>query len=234
MDLIETSLVDPINHWYYAHKFWFIKNSAFWVETHNRLADIGAGSALFSKELLKLNIVSEVVAVDTNYPVNLESDLVGLEFVQETEYKGFSHFLLTDVLEHVEDDQKFLENIVSEAEINSKFIITVPALMILWSGHDVYLKHYRRYTKSQLSFLAKSAGLEISKVRYTYSTVFPIAWLHRKLSRSQVAQSQLKENSPVETLVLRALLLIDRIVSFMPFGVSLFLEGEKQFEKPKD
>lgn len=227
MDLIETNLTNPIVHWYYAHKFWFIKNSALWVGTHCRLADIGAGSALFSKELLKLNIVSEVVAVDTNYPVNLESELAGLEFVKETRYKGFTHFLLTDVLEHVEDDKKFLENIVSEAELNSKFIITVPALMCLWSGHDVFLKHYRRYTKNQISSVARSAGLEINSVRYTYSTVFPIAWLQRKLSRSQEVQSQLKENSRVETLVLRVLLLLDRRLSRIPFGVSLFLEGEK-------
>ena len=227
MDLIETSLTNPIVHWYYAHKFWFIKNSTFWVGSQCKLADIGAGSALFSKELLKLNIVSEVVAVDTNYPVNLKSESVGLEFVQQTGYKGFTHFLLTDVLEHVEDDKNFLENIVSEADLNSKFIITVPALMSLWSGHDVFLKHYRRYTKNQLIFLAESAGLEISNVRYTYSTVFPIAWLQRKLRRSQEAHSQLKESSLVETLILKALLMIDRRVSVMPFGVSLFLEGEK-------
>ena len=56
-------------------------------------------------------------------------------------------YLFTDVLEHVPDDVEMLKKYVGDAAPNSKFVITVPAFTTLWSGHDLYLKHYRRYRK---------------------------------------------------------------------------------------
>jgi len=227
LDLIESGVREPIKHWYYAHKFWFIRNSNSWSSVNRKLlVDIGAGSALFSKELLRLNLVSEVVAVDVGYEAERETRS-GISYCRTTQYSGFTHFLLTDVLEHVKEDGQFLKSIVSEADINSAFIITVPALMSLWSGHDVYLRHFRRYTKKELNRLVEDSGLHVSSIRYTYSTVFPIAYIQRKFARESSQNSQLKENSFLVRLILRIFLLPDRWISFLPFGVSLVLEARK-------
>ena len=190
------------------------------------LVDIGAGSALFSKELLRLNLVSEIVAVDVGYEVERETR-GGISYCRTTQYSGFTHFLLTDVLEHVEGDDDFLADIVSQADRDSAFIITVPALMSLWSGHDLYLRHFRRYTKKQLRHLVEQSGLTVISVRYTYSTVFPIAYIQRKLAGNGSQNSHLKENSNFVGLIMRILLLPDRWISFLPFGVSLVLEARK-------
>ncbi len=227
MDLIESGVREPIKHWYYAHKFWFIRNSNTWNSVNRRLlVDIGAGSALFSKELLRLNLVSEVVAVDVGYEAERENRS-GISYCRKTHNSGFTHFLLTDVLEHVEEDGKFLKSIVSEADINSAFIITVPALMSLWSGHDVYLRHFRRYTKKELYRLVEDSGLHVSSIRYTYSTVFPIAYIQRKFAGESSQNSQLKENRFLIRLIMRIFLLPDRWISVLPFGVSLVLEARK-------
>lgn len=190
------------------------------------LVDIGAGSALFSKELLRLDLVSEIVAVDVGYEVERETK-GGISYCRTTQYSGFTHFLLTDVLEHVEGDDDFLAGIVSQADRDSAFIITVPALMSLWSGHDLYLRHFRRYTKKQLRHLVEQSGLTVISVRYTYSTVFPIAYIQRKLAGNCSQNSHLKENSNFVGLIMRILLLPDRWISFLPFGVSLVLEARK-------
>lgn len=190
------------------------------------LVDIGAGSALFSKELLRLNLVSEVVAVDVGYKAEQETR-GDISYCRTAQYSGFTHFLLTDVLEHVEEDEKFLADIVSQADRDSAFIITVPALMSLWSGHDVYLRHFRRYTKKQLRHLVEQSGLSVISVRYTYSTVFPIAYIQRKFAEKGSRVSQLKENTYLVRLIMRILLLPDRWISFLPFGVSLVLEARK-------
>ncbi len=227
MDLIESGVRNPIKHWYYAHKFWFIRNSNSWNNVNLKsLVDIGAGSALFSKELLRLNLVSEIVAVDVGYEVERETK-GGISYCRTTQYSGFTHFLLTDVLEHVEGDDDFLADIVSQADRDSAFIITVPALMSLWSGHDLYLRHFRRYTKKQLRHLVEQSGLTVISVRYTYSTVFPIAYIQRKLAGNGSQNSHLKENSNFVGLIMRILLLPDRWISFLPFGVSLVLEARK-------
>jgi hypothetical protein len=227
MDLIESGVRDPIKHWYYKHKYWFIKNSSFWnIKDEKSLVDIGAGSALFSRELLQKGLVNKVVAVDTGYLK--ESELRdGITYLRSVSYSGFSHFLLTDVLEHVENDDDFLRRVVTEADINSVFIITVPALMSLWSGHDVYLKHFRRYNKVQLRRLVEDSGLRVKSIRYTYSTVFLAALLQRRFFGKKSGNSQMKENSLFTSLVMQIALIPDRWISFFPFGVSLFVEATK-------
>jgi hypothetical protein len=65
MDLIESGILNPIDYWYYRHKFWFIKKSRFWgSQRDNLLVDIGAGSALFSKELVRIKKIKSAVAID--------------------------------------------------------------------------------------------------------------------------------------------------------------------------
>ena len=228
MDLIETGVKNPIRHWYYAHKFSFIsKSDLFKSADLISLVDIGAGSALFSKELLKRKIISKSVAVDTGYESEYDDSSKGISYRRSVNYGGHSHFLLTDVLEHIEDDLAFLKDVVSKADNKAAFIITVPALMSLWSGHDVYLKHFRRYTKSNLQSLVEKSGLEVISLRYTYSTLFPIAYIHRKLMRSKDASSQMKDNSIFVSWLLKLLLIPDKWISFLPFGVSLYLEAVK-------
>ena len=232
MDLIEGGIEHPIKHWYYSHKFWFIKNVFMpRSEKPRKLIDIGAGSALFSSELLRLNLVDSVVAVDTGYEEDYKNDYKnyasGIEFRRHSDFKGFTDYLLTDVLEHIENDLSFLSEIVHEAPSNSQFVITVPALMSLWSNHDVFLKHFRRYTKKELEDLIIQSGLTVDSSRYTYSTVFSLAYLQRRLSRKDAPQSQLKENGKLVSVLLKIGLIPDKWMNHLPFGVSLFIVAHK-------
>jgi hypothetical protein len=229
MDLIEDGIRHPIKHWYYQHKYWFIERT-FTSDSHfeKKLIDVGAGSALFSKELLRKSLVNSVIAVDTGYPEDYTDLNSGIHFRKVSNFGGFSHYLLTDVLEHIKDDNSFLTNIVKAATPKSKFIITVPALMSLWSNHDVYLKHFRRYSKKELKRLVHSSNLEILECRYTYSTVFPIAYLQRKFLAHGDTGSHLRENNAFISFLLRCLLFPDKKLSFMPFGVSLFVVAIKR------
>lgn len=228
MDLIENGIRNPIKHWYYQHKYWFISQSKLWdTEGDKLLLDVGAGSALFSKELLRTGKVKSAIAVDVGYKENIEILEDGVLLKQSTGYAGHSHFLLTDVLEHIENDQQFLSEIVKQADKESAFIITVPALMCLWSGHDLYLKHFRRYTKKNLTNLISNAGLKIVSIRYTYSTVFLLAYFQRKYLVKGSSESQMKDVNPVLRWILTLLLIPDRHITFLPFGVSIFLEAVK-------
>lgn len=228
MDLIESGIEHPIKHWYYSHKFWFIKKVFMpRAEKPRKLIDIGAGSALFSSELLRLYLVDSVVAVDTGYEEDYTDSASGIEFRRHSDFQGFTDYLLTDVLEHVENDLGFLSEIVHEAPSNSQFVITVPALMSLWSNHDVFLKHYRRYTEKELEDLVIQSGLTVDSCRYTYGTVFPLAYLQRRLSRHDASQSQLKENGKLVSALLKIGLMPDKWIRHSPFGVSLFVVAHK-------
>jgi hypothetical protein len=229
MDLVEGGLNDPINHWYYKHKFWFIKRFINGTPREEiRLVDIGAGSALFSRELIRLKVINQAVAVDTGYAGNYYSDSEKIRYCNSAAYADFNYFLLTDVLEHIDQDLEFLSRIVSESPIGARFIITVPALMSLWSSHDIFLKHFKRYSKFELIRLAEKSSLEVASVRYTYSTVFPFAYAQRKFLRRTSESSHMKENNRFVSSILRISLFPDRWIPFLPFGVSLFMIGEKR------
>jgi len=61
--------------------------------------------------------------------------------------------LLCDVLEHVRDDFALLSNLLSAARPGTRFLITVPADVNLWSAHDEAFGHYRRYDAARLAQL---------------------------------------------------------------------------------
>jgi hypothetical protein len=46
--------------------------------------------------------------------------------------------------------------------------------MWLWSGHDVFLEHYRRYTLPQTEAVLGAAGLRIEQGNYFYGAVLPL------------------------------------------------------------
>lgn len=81
-----------------------------------------------------------------------------------------------DVIEHIEDDTKSVEEIRRVLNASGYYYITVPAFQFLWSQHDVVNHHFRRYTRGQLNRLIESSGM---KKRYSsyfnFWLFFPIA-----------------------------------------------------------
>lgn len=225
MDLLENNISDPINYWYYRHKFLFIKK---FIDTPKTVTDIGAGSALFSRELAKLYPMANFYAHDINYQNDVDIQEKNITFSNSSEYKLSDVYLLTDVLEHIENDSQFLSKIVQSAPKDAKFIITVPAFNILWSGHDVFLKHFRRYKKKQLEDLVRKSGLDIDKFQYLYFSLFLIALINRKFINRYRIRSQLKNVNKILNTFLFFLCKIDHVLkSHTPFGVSCILIAKK-------
>lgn len=230
MDLIEVWLKDPLKHWYYRHKFAAIKRETELVVHLKSIVDIGAGSAIFSRELLKLNNDVQVQAVDIGYEYEgIDRNEIRLTYTRTCSNFDADLFLLTDVLEHVEDDSNFLHSIVSKAKPGAIFIITVPCFMSLWSYHDEYLKHFRRYRLDQLEDLAVDNDLIIKKSYYLFGLLYPIAFISRKFGKKKIS-SQLKETGNLENAILFFLLSFDKwFTRIFKFGISGLLVAEKDF-----
>lgn len=82
-----------------------------------------------------------------------------------------SHVLLLDVLEHVPDERRLLQEISASLSISAAtvFVITVPAFRCLFTGHDISLGHYRRYSRKSLCRLLSMSGMVIDKSGYFFS-----------------------------------------------------------------
>ncbi len=195
MDLKELeSGVDPGKHWYYQSKkvplFKFFKNLASNQGKKLTVIDFGSGSGFFAYELLEAfpEYVSDVLLIDIGY-TQKEMDATKGQKVQKMHFipEGINDcvVIMMDVLEHIEDDYAILKDIKSKVGENAHYFITVPAFKSIWSSHDVYLGHYRRYTIPMLSKLLKTNDCPIDNNYYIYFSLFPVAWLVRKIKQTE-------------------------------------------------
>ncbi|MFH1671050.1 MAG: class I SAM-dependent methyltransferase [Patescibacteria group bacterium] len=91
--------------------------------------------------------------------------------------------LLTDVLEHIEDDRTFLTKLIGVMKPNAHLLITVPADISMWSKHDEHFGHYRRYDRVSLE--KQWQGLPVTSLLLSHfnSRLYPIIRSIRTMNR---------------------------------------------------
>lgn len=246
MDLKELeSGVDPNIHWYYQTKriplFRFFNNL---VKKQNKaftIIDFGAGSGFFSIALYEAfpNKIKEVLLIDIGYTQQELSD-TAQSTIKKLHYipQGVedSVVLMMDVLEHIEDDHAIIKDIKHRLGANAYYFITVPAFKSMWSGHDVFLGHFRRYTIKTLRQLLISANISSHANYYIYGTLFPAVWIVRRLKRlgkkqEEVIMPQSSDMKPLPNLINNALKhFLSLMMNFRKInklcGVSVVSEGK--------
>lgn len=70
------------------------------------------------------------------------------------------------VMEHIEDDRRFLEQMLPLTRPGGSVIILVPALQFLFSQLDRNIGHYRRYNKKMIRVLVRGLPVQIEKLAY--------------------------------------------------------------------
>lgn len=232
MDLKEAEILgDQIGeHWYYRAKANALKHSLRgWVPSE--ILDIGAGSGFFSRQLLEENGVELATCVDTGYKKDWQETHAGkpIFFKRRLKQTGADLVLLMDVLEHVDNERALLSPYVDAVPSGTRFLITVPAFNFLWSGHDVFLEHRRRYTINTLIGAMEGTGLNLISSHYYYAAVFPLAASVRLFDRifhgnDDVPRTNLRKHNILSNRLLAALCAIERpLMRFNRlFGLSVF------------
>jgi 2-polyprenyl-3-methyl-5-hydroxy-6-metoxy-1,4-benzoquinol methylase len=177
MDLKEEHLLgDQVgSHWYYQAKLDALAAMVQGVPV-TEILDIGAGSGFFSKALLARTGARSATCVDLGYPADRDETASGkpIAFRTALDRSAADLVLMMDVIEHVEDDVGLVADYVGKVAPGTRFVVTVPAFMWLWSGHDVFLEHYRRYTLAGIEAVLAKAGLTVEKGTYFYGAVLPL------------------------------------------------------------
>lgn len=213
MDLKETDILgDGIGkHWYYRSKARAMEHLLGGVMP-SVILDVGAGSGFFSRKLLSNTPAKQAWCVDISYEVDSETLEAGKPvFLRRSVDKVDADLILVmDVLEHVDDDVGLLDDYVKKVPCGARFIISVPAFQFLWSGHDVFLEHKRRYRLNQIEDVARRAGLTVKHGAYYFGAVFPIAATIRMANNllrrgREKAQSQLTQHHPFVNETLAAM-----------------------------
>jgi SAM-dependent methyltransferase len=95
----------------------------------------------------------------------------------------FDYIFALDIIEHVKNDTAALNKLYSLLKEDGKLLITVPALMSMWSYNDELNHHYRRYEKDELLEKLNGSGLKVIKFSFYNSYLYPFAWTVRKIKR---------------------------------------------------
>jgi SAM-dependent methyltransferase len=152
--------------------FWFRHRNACILEAVRQypppgpLFDIGGGNAFVAKAMQDAGL--EVVLVEPGAAGTVNARQRGIQHVvlATLEDAGFipgslPAIGLFDVVEHMEDDHKFLQTIHTHLASHGRTYLTVPAYQALWSEADVVAGHYRRYSRRALRELIERAGLKV-------------------------------------------------------------------------
>ncbi len=239
-DYILQSDKTGLNFWF-AAKLILIKNllkKVFIEKVNNRtILDLGCGTGT---ELATLNEFGLVTALDNNQTsLNLikqqgyEIILADIEkfSLPENSYDAVCCF---DLLEHLTDDQKVLNDIFRSLKNNGYLLFTVPANKPIFSSHDLALAHRRRYNKKELNNKLTKADFTIITLGYWNSILFPLEaairlikkFLFLKLLKITNHKSDAKPTNPIINKILFSILnfeniLIDRGIKF-PFGLTIY------------
>jgi len=119
-----------------------------------------------------------------------------------------------------------LRSIAAKLAPGGKILVTVPAYQWMWSAHDRAHHHKLRYSKKALRRDAEAAGLEVDRIGFFNSLLFPIAAAVRilgKLTGKSSSDDKLPPrplNAVFEKIFGLERHLVGRVP--MPAGVSIF------------
>lgn len=198
------------------------------------IADIGCGDLYFSKMLAE-QFDCKIFAVDINFKDKSSDNekITKLNSIDGLEAGTVDIVLLMDVLEHVENPLEFLSQVESKMRRGGILLVTVPAYQHLFSGHDIFLQHYRRYTIKSLRQELENGGFQVHKAYYFNSSLYVLRLI-------QLVIAKIKKNhgmtnitgwkygrDAVLTKVIKAALNVDfqinRALRRLPlFGLSVF------------
>ena len=94
------------------------------------------------------------------------------------EKSKYNLLLCLDVLEHIEDDVKFIRKFRSILYANGYIILIVPINKKEWRWDDEYYGHYRRYDPENLKNLFRENRFEFIESR---GVTFPVFWALRRM-----------------------------------------------------
>ena len=246
---MKDDLIDKFNevekfHWWWAGRQELIK-SLLIDENPKNVLDVGCGTGETLSFLKTIFPQARLVGVD-----------VSGQAVKYTKHRGhgakiadalhlpfadgsFDTVLLLDVIEHIKDDAKVVKEAKRVLKPGGTIIITVPALQIIWSAHDVNQGHFRRYTRHRLCSLAQKNKLKIRFLSYfnffLSPAIIPIRLMSRLSPLKRLGEYDSRLNyrlayNKVVNSVLKFLFITEiRLLKYItyPWGVSVAIKMEK-------
>ncbi len=160
------------------------------------IAEVGCGHGLLQRQI-EDNYDREVTGFDLN-EVALKQTVSQTSLVccynvfqKSPEFeKRFDLIFLCNVLEHVRDEDRFIQAVQFHLAPAGKIVINVPAMQSMYSRFDQAVGHFRRYRIDSLEHIAQRNGMTVAAWSYWGLPLTPLLVL-RKLWLAKQAQQRI-------------------------------------------
>lgn len=167
--------------------------------------ELGAGIGNLTEQLLSPEmryVASDIDSEHIEYFRKRFENVPNVE-VRYCDLQVNSHFAPLDgqmdtviclnVVEHVADDRRALDNIFSVLRPGGKALILVPQGQELYGTLDEVLGHYRRYSRPQLKSLMETVGFRVEHIiQFNRVSRFPWWFSGRVMKRRTISPVQMR------------------------------------------
>jgi SAM-dependent methyltransferase len=178
-------LTDP-NHFWVQWRFRMLQSILKpFVNQDTKILEIGCGNGLVMHQLEKsMNLVID--GCDLNaYALKGMFDVSGNVFLYDIfdlkpeMLEKYDGLIMLDVIEHIENDNEFLQIALKHLKKDGFLIIGVPALQILYSKYDIVDGHKRRYSFRDISKIFGEIGINTIQCNYWGFSLLPLLLLRK-------------------------------------------------------
>lgn len=191
-----------------------IEDQSFWFRNRNRVIwegikkfsidgpifDIGGGNGYVADYLSKKGVTTILIepgidgcfnAKERGLPYIINSLLDKVHFKENS----IPNIGLFDVLEHIENPDKFISDLNKLMIVDGMLYLTVPAFNLLWSEEDIHAGHYKRYKIRELEYILDQHGFKTLYSTYFFSFLFlPVLMLRAIPSKFGIYNTDTKKS----------------------------------------
>lgn len=177
---------------------WTLKKFAGYLK--GDILEVGCGIGNFTNALTSFGRIF-AMDIDKNYinktKLLLSEGQVGLGDIERGKYffgsQTFDSIVCLNVLEHIENDERALTNLLKLLKPGGTLIVLIPAHPFLYGAIDKSIGHFRRYMKKELSQKMEKIGFKIIQSR-KINFLGAIGWFiaGRILNESKVEDKKIK------------------------------------------
>ncbi len=222
-----------INHFWIKRRFEIIKK-LFRKELNENLkiAEIGCGTGLVQFQLeQEFNVMVDGFdlnkeALENN--ISQKSEIYCYDIYEKKEQfeRKYDVIFLMDVIEHIDDEIKFIDGLKFMLKPNGKLLVNVPAFQNFYSIYDKQVGHIRRYNYAQLAKVFGKCHFKVQSWSYWGFTLVPLLILRKAylmfVQKEKIVEKGISANSKIANYLLS----IFSSLEFIPqkfLGSSLFI-----------
>ncbi len=239
------AILEEQNFWFKARNLILIHLFKKYVGkgSSKKVMEIGSGNGYVLKGLCQLEYTLIGTEIYLDGLKNIRKKLPHVELIQLdalqmpfiSEFDAIGAF---DVIEHIQEDEKVIQNVHKALKPDGYFLITVPQHRFLWSYTDDYARHKRRYTRNELKYKLSKNKFRICFISSFVFTPFVFVLISRLMKKNKPVEKITRKDIESEFLIpewlnklFYLLIMVDyyliKASCSLPFGSSLVVVARK-------